>query len=196
MARKPSFTKVEKGILEGARRRITKLEKILSRGRFSLGGEYFVSASVEKITSSTPFLTVSRVRDYFAGVSHGTATAQRKAGERAYTSAAAEAQAEKQAATKATTASKIARSKKARRNARRQKAASKEGFERGRRQREKVIRYLNEKIAQHERYLKTNREKLDTDEYRKVVHLMYEYIGDDQRIDRMKESYTLTAITA
>jgi hypothetical protein len=70
------------------------------------------------------------------------------------------------------------------------------GAERGRRQREKVIRYLNEKYEQHERYLKTNREKLDPDEYRKVVHLMYEYFGDDERMDRMKESYTLTAIAA
>lgn len=90
MARKTSFTLGEKRIVEGARRRVTTTEKLASGGRFSLGGSYYVSAAVEKITASTPFLTVSRVRDYLAGVSHGKATAQRKAGERAYTSAAAE----------------------------------------------------------------------------------------------------------
>jgi hypothetical protein len=138
-----------------------------------------VSAAAEKITPRTPFLTVSRVKAYFSGVSHGTATAQRKAGERAYTSAAAEAQAEKQITTKAQAESKIARIKRAKRNARRQKAAAKKGFARGSRQQEKVIRFLNDAHKRHERYLRTNRNPLSEDEYRRAVHLSYEYFGDD-----------------
>jgi hypothetical protein len=196
MAKKPSFTSGEKRIVEGARRRVTTAEKLTSGGRFSLGGEYFVSATVKKITPSTPALTVSRVKDFLAGVSHGTATVLRKAGLLPYKGAAAEEQAAKQRATKAMPASKIARSKKAKRSARRQRASTKAGIERGSNQRHRTIQFLNEKIAQHEHYLKTGREKIDDDEYRRVIHLMYEYFGDDDRVERMHESYTLTAIAA
>jgi hypothetical protein len=192
MAKKP-FTLGELGIIEGARRRVTKLEKVLSRGRFSLGGEYFVSASVRKITASTPYLPVSRVRDYLAGVSHGKATKQRKAGERAYVSAASEAQARAQIRVKARPEKKAARVRKARYAAKRQAAATKEGFERGRRQRDRVIKFLNDAHKRHERYLRTNRDPLEEDEYRKVVHLSYEYFGDDERMDRLKMSYAMLA---
>jgi len=115
-----------------------------------------------------------------------------------YKDVASEEQAAKQRATKATLPSKIARIKKARRNARRQQAASKEGFKRGHKQRERVTKYLNEKYEQHERYLKSGQDKyaLDEDEYRKVVHLMYEYFGDDNRMERMKASPEVTAQAA
>jgi hypothetical protein len=190
MARKPSFTKAEKRIVEGARRRVTAAEKLASGGRFSLGGEYFVSATVKKITPNTAFLTVSRVKDFLAGVSHATATALRKAGLLPYKGAAAEEQAAKQAATKATPASKMARSRKARRNARRQRASSKAGIERGAKQRQRTLTFLKEKFAQHERYLKTGQDKIDEDEYRRVIRLAHEYGIDENTIDRLHESYT------
>lgn len=197
MKRKSPATRTELNILKSARtelRSVTTAEKIASKGRFSLGGAYLVPKSITKITTRTAF--VSRFKDFAAGVSHGTATALRKASLLPYKGAAAEAQAAAQSATKATPASKIARSRKAKRNARRQSAASKAGIERGAKQRRRTIKFIEEKIAQHERYLKTGRERIDDDEYRRTVHLMYEFFGDDERMDRMKESYTLTAIAA
>lgn len=149
-------------------------------------------ASVKKITSTTPFLTVSRVRDFLAGVSHGTATAQRKAGVRAYIKGAVgEAAAKKQMETKAGITSKIERVKKAKREARRKRASSEAGITAGRNQRTRTIRYINEGFAKHERYLKTGQGRLDDDEYRKIVHLMYEYGYDEHRVEKMKDSYTV-----
>jgi hypothetical protein len=196
MAKRPPFTLGEKRIIEGARRRVTMTEKIASKGRFSLGGEYFVSTTVKKITPRTPFLTVSKVRDFLSGVSHGTATALRKAGLLPYKGAAAEEQAAKQRATKARPESKIARSKKAKRNARRQRAASKAGIERGAKQRRRVIAFIEEKFAQHDRYLQTGRERLRDDDYKRSVNFAYEYNFDEERIERMNESYHLIALAA
>ena len=59
-----------------------------------------------------------------------------------------------------------------------------------------MIRFLNEKHKQHDRYLRTGRGRLTSDEYRKTVHLSYEYFGDDERMDRLKMSYVITALAA
>ena len=59
-----------------------------------------------------------------------------------------------------------------------------------------MLKFLNEKIAQHERYLATGREKLSEEEYRKTVHLAFEYFGDDERVQRMQMSFTITAQAA
>jgi hypothetical protein len=190
MARK-AFTKAETSIVENARRRVTKLEKILSRGRFSLGGEYFVSASVKEIKPSTAYLTVSRVKDFLLGASHGTATAQRKAGERQYASAATEAQAEKQTRKKATLESKTKRMAKAKRHAKLQKKGSEAGIARGKNQRQKMHEFIEEKMAQHDVYLATGRGKLSEDDYNKAVHWAYEYNFDEERMERMKDSFEL-----
>jgi len=199
MHKKKSFTKAEKRIVVGARRRVTKLEKLLNPKRFSLGGEYFVSASVKKITSHTAFLTVSRVTDFLLGVSHGKATAERKAGERAYRGslpAATEAQAKAQSRKKATPESRMKRKAKAKRHARKQKAASKAGFERGKNQRREVYKFVEEMMSQHDRYLVTGHGRLVDDDYRRAVHLAYEYNFDEERIERMKESFQRFAVAA
>lgn len=69
--------------------------------------------------------------------------------------------------------SKIERIKKAKREARRRKTSSEAGIIAGRNQRARTIRYINEGFAKHERYLKTGQGRLNDDEYRKIVHLMY-----------------------
>jgi len=196
MAKKKSFTKAEKRIATGARRRVTKLEKLLNPKLFSLGGAYVVSADVEKITSRTPFLTVSRVTDFLLGVSHGKATVQRKTGERTYKGAATEAQAKAQIRKKATPESRMKRKAAAKRHARKQKAASKEGFKRGKNQRQEVYKFVEEMMSRHDRYLATGKGKLGDDDYRRAVHLAYEYNFNEEKIERMKESFQRFAVAA
>jgi hypothetical protein len=135
MARTTPATKAELNILESARlalRSVTIAEKIASKGRFSLGGAYLIPKTITKIRDRTAYVTVSRFRNFSAGISHGAATALRKRGLLRYKSPAAEAQAAKQSATKATPANKKERIKKAKREARRRKAASKAGIAHGR----------------------------------------------------------------
>lgn len=199
MKRKSPATRAQKTLLKSPRsalRRVTATEKLASRGRFSLGGEYLVPKAVKRITARTAVVTRTRYKDFVAGISHGAATALRKAGALPYKSAASEAQAGKQIAKKATPESKTARIRRAQRNERRRKAAEKAGIERGADHRRRVITFINEKFEQHERYLKTGHGRLNDDTYRRTVHLMFEYFGDDDRVARMQESYMLTAIAA
>jgi|GEM_PF-3811338 hypothetical protein len=83
MKRKSPATQAELNILKSARsalRSVTVAEKLASKGRFSLGGAYLVPKTIAKVGARTAFVTMSRFKDFAAGVSHGTATALRKAG--------------------------------------------------------------------------------------------------------------------
>jgi hypothetical protein len=177
-------THAEKRILNAPRealRRLKPFEKeILGLSR---GAEHYVSASIKKVTPRTVTVPVARYRDKLLGVSHSKAAAERKAGLRGYKTAASEEQARKQ-------------QKRSQRLERRKLAAEKEGFNRGGRQRRAVLEFLNEKMAQHDRYLDTGRGRLDADEYRKTVRLAFEYFGDDDRTQRLAMSYTITAAAA
>jgi hypothetical protein len=199
MKRKSPATRAQLRILKSARsalRTVTMAEKIVSKGRFSLGGEYLVRKEIEKVTSRTAFVTRTRFTDFAAGVSHGTATALRKAGLLPYLTTAAKDQAGDQIRTKATFASKSKRIRKAKRHARRQKAASEAGIERGFKQRQRVLEFIEDKFTQHERYMQTGdpRLRLSEDDYQQSVHLAYEYGFDEERIERMKESPEVVAI--
>jgi hypothetical protein len=112
---------------------------------------------------------------------------EHKAGTRTYKTAASEEQAAKQIATKARRSQRIAR---------RNRAAEKEGFRQGKKQSRAVREFLERNLEQHDRYLDTGRGRLDSDEYRKTVHLAYEYGFDEDRIERLKMSYTITAQAA
>jgi hypothetical protein len=95
MAKPPRLTRGARPLLKAATkvRRVTLAERIANPARFSLKGEYYVAESVKKVTSRTPFVTVSRRKDAIAGVSHSKAAAERAAGERHYKTAASEEQA-------------------------------------------------------------------------------------------------------
>jgi hypothetical protein len=99
--------------------------------------------------------------------------AERRAGLRAYKSAASEAQVAKAAKTRKWTA-------------RKREVAERRGFARGRKQRQAVREYLDDMMARHDRYLRTGQGKLPESEYRKAAHLALEYLGDDdERVQRM-----------
>ena len=198
MRRSPaqSQTKAIRAILESERtalRTVTTAEKLALKGRFSPGGAYLVPKTVRKVGARTAYVTVTRFKDFAAGISHGAAAAARKAGLLGYKSAASEEQAAKQRATKATPESQIARIAKAQRHARRRRASSKAGIAAGRNQRIRTFKYLDEGFAKHERYLKTGQGRIDDQEYRTLVNLMYENGYDDDRIERMKGSYIALA---
>jgi hypothetical protein len=95
MAKAPRLTRGTRPLLkpETKVRRVTFAERLANPARFSLRGEYYVAESVKKVTSRTPFVTVSRRKDAIAGVSHTKASAERAAGERGYKTAASEEQA-------------------------------------------------------------------------------------------------------
>ena len=181
-------TRAEKRILNAPRealRRLKPFEKeILGLSR---GAEHYVSASIKKVTPRTVTVPVARYRDKLLGVSHSKAAAERKAGLRGYKTAASEEQATKQKATKARRSQRIAR---------RNRAAEKEGFRQGKKQSRAVREFLERNMEQHDRYLETGRGRLDSDDYRKTVHLAYEYGIDEDRIERLKMSYSITARAA
>jgi hypothetical protein len=153
----------------------------------SKGARYFLPGAPK----TAPTISRAQLVTKKYGAHPTKLAAERKAGVRPYASAASEAQAAKQIATKAEPARKKARRAKAKRFARRSAASTKAGIAKGSDQRRKTLKYIDKMYAQHERYLKTGREKISTDEYRDIIHLMYEYFGDDERMERMQESWSV-----
>ena len=90
----------------------------------------------------------------------------------------------------------IENKRRTKRIARRNRAAEAKGFKQGKKQRRAVLDFIEDAYQRHEHYLATNEGRLDSDEYRKAVHLMYEYFGDDDRMESMKMSYQITALAA
>lgn len=91
------LTRGQKSIFKaprGATRAVTKAEKLAHPNRFSKGGEYLVRADA-KVTSRTPFVTRTRITDWFRGVSHGKASKLRATGELPYKTATSADQAAK-----------------------------------------------------------------------------------------------------
>jgi hypothetical protein len=152
----------------------------------SKGARYFLPSAPK----TAP--TISRT-EYIKRTHGGTGpkelAAQRKAGTRGYLSPATQEQAAKQRVTKALSTE---------RRSRRERIAEQKGFARGRNRSRAVHEYLEQRLAQHERYLQTGRlrDRIDEDEYRKVVHLAHEYGIDEDRIERLKMSYSITAQAA
>jgi hypothetical protein len=142
-----------------------------------------------RLTKKTPTISKRQLRTKETGLSLERLAKAHRAGERPYKTAATEAQAEKQIATRAIGTKRIER---------RKRAAEKEGFKRGSKQSRSVREFLERNLRQHDRYLETGREneRLESDEYRMTVHLAHEYGIDEDRIERLKMSYTITAQAA
>jgi hypothetical protein len=166
--------------------------KQLEKLGFSPKAERYVERGA-RLTKKTPTISKRQFRTKETGLSPEKLAAAHRAGEREYkaragsTPAATEEQAAKQIATKARRSQRIAR---------RNRAAEKEGFRQGKKQSRAVREFLERNLEQHDRYLDTGRGRLDSDEYRKTVHLAYEYGFDEDRIERLKMSYTITAQAA
>lgn len=139
-----------------------------------------------RLTKKTPTISKYQYRVKETGLSPKELAAEHKAGLRRYQTAASEEQAKKQ----------IANKRRTKRIARRNRAAEAKGFKQGKKQRRAVLYFIEDAYQRHEHYLATNEGRLDSDEYRKAVHLTYEYFGDDDRTERMKMSYQITALAA
>ncbi len=187
--RKP--TRAQRRLAKLSFRQLRRLspEENVAAGKSPTARNY-VPASIKRVTKKTATIPARQYETKKAREIHGLtpeqATEARKQNPFLYSSADARERAAKAAQTREVNR-RIDEKAKAR--------AAKYGFSSDKKQTRKVLDYLDEQFAKHDRYLAGRRGGLPEGEYRETVELMFRYYGpDDERIRNMQMSPAMMAV--